>query len=171
VLGLEGREQMAKEIYGADYLTDLVNKYTDMVLRLALTYLGNFADAQDICQEIFLKLYKNQKNFIDEEHEKAWILRVTINACKDVIRSPWSRLFQIPAELPSEIPEDLGILSAVLKLPPKYRIVIYLYYYEGYKLAEISNILNIKEGTLRTQLKRAKELLRISIHRGNEDDI
>ncbi|MBP2002248.1 RNA polymerase sigma-70 factor (ECF subfamily) [Paenibacillus shirakamiensis] len=150
----------------------LVNKYGDMVLRVALTHLRNLTDAQDVCQEVYIKLMKHQNGFNDAEHEKAWIIRVTINTCKDITKSPW-RSWLTPLE---EIPltdnhlEDNEIISIVLTLPRKYRIVIYLYYYEGYKTTEIGKILNLKENTIRTQLRRAKETLKFKLNGGFGDD-
>lgn len=155
-----------------EYLAILVNKYADMVLRLALTHLGNLADAQDVCQEVYIKLFKHQRPFNDAEHEKAWIIRVTINTCKDVIRSPWKKWFSPVEEIPLPIEhiESMEVVSFVLKLPRKYRMVIHLYYYEGYKTAEIAELLNRNEGTIRTQLKRAKELLKAKLMGGLDDD-
>ncbi|MBH5320345.1 sigma-70 family RNA polymerase sigma factor [Paenibacillus sp. GSMTC-2017] len=143
-----------------------------MVLRLALTHLGNLADAQDVCQEVFIKFFKRQPHFTSEEHEKAWILRVTINACKDVIRSPWKKWFATVAEVPlsNHFSTNTEVVSIVHKLPRKYRLVIHLHYYEGYKTAEIARILNINENTIRTQLKRAKELLKSKLTGGFDDD-
>lgn len=155
-----------------EHLEILVNKYADMVLRLALTHLGNLADAQDVCQEVCIKLFKHQRLFNDAEHEKAWIIRVTINTCKNVINSPWKKWFS-PVEkipLPTEHTESMEVVSFVLKLSRKYRMVIYLYYYEGYKTAEIAELLNLKENTVRTQLKRAKKLLKEKIMGGFDDD-
>lgn len=155
-----------------EYFEILVNKYADMVLRLALTHLGNLADAHDVCQEVYIKLFKHQRPFNDAEHEKAWIIRVTINTCKDVIRSPWKKWFSPVEEIPLPIEHTVSmeVVSFVLKLPRKYRMVIYLYYYEGYKTAEIAELLNLKENTVRTQLKRAKELLKEKIMGGFDDD-
>ena len=155
-----------------EYFAILVNKYADMVLRLALNHLGNLADAQDVCQEVYIKLFKHQKPFKDAEHEKAWIIRVTINTCKDVIKSPWKKWFSPIEEIsrPIDQTENMEVVSFVLKLPRKYRMVIYLYYYEGYKTAEIADLLNRNEGTIRTQLKRAKELLKKKILGGFDDD-
>ncbi|NEW06338.1 sigma-70 family RNA polymerase sigma factor [Paenibacillus sp. SYP-B3998] len=153
-----------------DNLVILVNKYADMVLRLAFTYLGNQADAQDACQDVFIKLFKHQRHFNDGEHEKAWIIRVTINTCKDIIRSPWKKWFSSIEYLPNNHTESIDVVSFVVTLPRKYRMVIHLYYYEGYKTTEISEILNIKESTIRTQLKRAKELLKEKMLGGSDDD-
>jgi RNA polymerase sigma factor (sigma-70 family) len=155
----------SNEIGKNEHLAILVSKYADMVLRLALTHLGNLADAQDVCQEVYIKLFKQQRPFNDAEHEKAWIIRVTINTCKDLIRSPWKKWFshldEVP--LPNNNTESMEVVSFVLTLPRKYRMVIHLYYYEGYKTAEIAELLNRNEGTIRTQLKRAKELLKVKM--------
>lgn len=164
---------MGSNAMGRDeQLAILVNKYADMVLRLALTHLGNLADAQDVSQEVYIKLFKHQRPFNDAEHEKAWIIRVTINTCKDVIRSPWKKWFSplVEIALPNNHTASMEVVSFVLTLPRKYRMVIHLYYYEGYKTAEIAEILNLKEGTIRTQLKRAKELLKAKIIGGFDDD-
>lgn len=114
------------EITSSEQIVILVDKYTDMVLRLALTHLGNLADAQDICQEVYIKLLMHPRPFNDSEHEKAWIIRVTINTCKDFIRSPWKKWFSPLADIP--LPNDnsasMEVISLVLKLPRKYRIVI-----------------------------------------------
>ncbi|MFD0589194.1 RNA polymerase sigma factor [Paenibacillus sp. GCM10027627] len=159
-----------------EYVVILLNKYADMVLRLALAHLGNLADAQDVCQEVYIKLLKNQRSFKDKEHEKAWIIRVTINTCRDVHRSPWRKWFSPVEEVPLPIDQSnnshMEIMPFVLSLPQKYRVVIHLYYYEGYKTAEMAELLNRKEGTIRTQLKRAKELLKSKMAGGviNDDN-
>jgi RNA polymerase sigma-70 factor (ECF subfamily) len=170
---VNGGEQLGRnESDGNNYFSSLVNKYADMVLRLALTHLGNLADAQDVCQEVYIKLFKHQRPFNDSEHEKAWIIRVTINTCKDVIRSPWKKWFSPLEEvpLPNNDTPSMEVVTYVLALPRKYRMVIHLYYYEGYKTAEIAELLDIQESTVRTQLKRAKELLKKTIIGGLDDD-
>jgi RNA polymerase sigma-70 factor (ECF subfamily) len=170
---VNGGEQLgSNEINRNEYLAILVNKYADKVLRLALSHLGNLADAQDVCQEVYIKIFKHQRHFNDAEHEKAWIIRVTINTCKDVIRSPWKKWFSPLTEvpLPNNDTASMEVVSIVLTLPRKYRTVIHLYYYEGYKTAEIAELLDIKESTIRTQLKRAKELLKAKITGGFDDD-
>jgi RNA polymerase sigma factor (sigma-70 family) len=170
---VEGGEQLGSdEMDKNDYITILVVKYADMVLRLALSYLRNLADAQDVCQEVYIKLFKHPISFNDSEHEKAWIIRVTINTCKDLTRSPWRKWFSPIEEalLPIKHTESIEVVSCVLTLPRKYRLVIHLYYYEGYKTVEIAKILNHKESTIRTQLKRAKELLKAKMSGGFDDD-
>lgn len=161
---------MGKVDGGKEKLAAQVERYADRVLRLALACLGNLADAQDVCQDVFIKLYRHDPSFADAEHEKAWILRVTINACRDVLRSPWRKWFSPVERLPDNRTEGGDeVVSFVLALPRKYRTVIHLYYYEGYQTAEISRLLNMKESSVRTRLRRARELLRKSME-GEEED-
>ena len=155
-----------------DNISELVQKYSDMVLRLALTYLKDISDAQDVCQIVFLKIFEQNKTFVDSDHEKAWIIRVTINACKDVLRSQWRKIF-LPIEdvaLPIIDKENREVVSFVLELPQKYRSVIYLHYFENYNTSEIAQLLNRNEATIRTQLKRARELLKTKIIGGFENE-
>ncbi|WP_342481765.1 sigma-70 family RNA polymerase sigma factor [Paenibacillus sp. FSL L8-0340] len=153
------------------YITEMVRKHSDMVLRLALAYVRNMADAQDICQDVFIRLFQHHPEFADQDHERAWMIRVTINRCKDMLRSPWKRYISAleRPELPIPEAEEREVVSAVLKLPVKYRIVIHLYYFENYSTAEIAAMLQYKEGTVRTQLKRARERLK-AVMGGMEDE-
>lgn len=155
-----------------NYINKLVEDYTDMVLRIALTYLKNIYDAQDICQEVFIRIFQQDKTFLDSEHEKAWIIRVTINACKDAMKSQWKKRFFPSNEivLPIKDNENKEVVSFVLELPLKYRSVIYLYYFENYSTAEIAKLLNRNEATVRTQLKRARDILKTKIIGGFEDE-
>ncbi|WP_238323088.1 sigma-70 family RNA polymerase sigma factor [Gorillibacterium massiliense] len=150
------------------YWEEKVHVYADMVLRLALTYMKNKTDAQDICQDVFLKLLRQGRRFSDEEHEKAWILRVTINACKDALRSPWRRRVAplTGMELPIGNSEGREMVEQVLALPSKYRVTVYLHYFENYRTAEIAELLGKNENTIRTWLKRARELLRTKLDGG-----
>lgn len=141
---------------------DLVNEYADTVYRCAYTYCSNRDDANDIVQEVFIKFLKKQPEFSDKEHEKAWFLRVTVNLCKDLLKSYW---YKNRAELTDDIPVDPSddgseIWAYVQKLPPKYRIVIELYYYEGYTIKEIAEIVDAKQSTVGNRLARARTLLK-----------
>ena len=145
-------------------LTAAVNKYGDLVLRLCLIHLKNKADSDDIFQEVFLRYYRHNGSFESEEHEKAWIIRVTNNVCKDLLRNFFhSRTVSI-----DEIGELQGrdeteyreVFEAVLSLPEKNREVVYLYYYEGYKAKEIASILKMNVNTVYTLLTRSKEMLK-----------
>lgn len=140
-----------------------IEKYADMVRRICMIHLKNHADTEDIFQTVFLKYVMDDTVFANEEHEKAWLIRVTVNACKDLIRNFFRSRTQPLDELQacSHIPEEhIEVLQAVLSLPEKYRDPIYLHYYEGYTAAEIGQILKKNVNTVYTLLGRAKNQLR-----------
>lgn len=128
-----------------DKLTEVVDKYGNMVYRLAISYLKNTHDAQDIVQEVFIKYYNNEGKIQSEEHLKSWLLRVTINLCKNKLMLFWHKnvcsIDEIKEQAYSDNYEDNTVLEAVLALPVKYRVPIHLYYYENYKTPEIAKIL------------------------------
>ncbi len=139
--------------------------YADTVRRLCMVYLKNYADTEDIFQTVFLKYLRAPTIFESEEHEKAWFIRVTINACKDHLKSFFRRqTVSLDALLPSDEPaiedEHKELLSIVLGLPEKYRDVIYLFYYEGYQATEIAQMLGKNVNTVYTLLGRARDLLK-----------
>lgn len=141
-----------------------IELYADMIRRLCMVHLKNYSDTEDIFQTVFLKYVLSPIVFENEEHEKAWFIRVTVNACKDLLKSFFrSRTVSID-ELVNE-PEVLEVhntevLEAVLSLPYKYKNVVYLYYYEGYSAVEISRILGKNVNTVYTLLTRSKRLLK-----------
>lgn len=140
-----------------------IEKYADMVRRICMIHLKNHADTEDIFQTVFLKYVMDDTVFANEEHEKAWLIRVTVNACKDLIRNFFRSRTQPLDELQacSHIPEEhIEVLQAVLSLPEKYRDPIYLHYYEGYTAAEIGQILKKNVNTVYTLLGRARNQLR-----------
>ena len=141
-----------------------IERYGDMVRRLCLVHLKNPADTEDIFQNVFLKYVLSPVVFESPEHEKAWLIRVTINACKDLVKSffrsrtvPLEELLDQPAPL---LEEHREVLEAVLALPRKYRDAVYLHYYEGYTAAEIGKLLGKNTNTVYTLLTRAREQLR-----------
>ena len=144
----------------------LVNTYADLILRLSYTYLSHTHDAQDICQTVFLKLIERRPAFASPEHEKAWIIRTTINACKDHLKSHW-RKTTVPIEAAQHVPapaaEPGSILASVNLLPPKYRAVIYLHYYEGYQTDEIAAMLHRPPSTVRNQMRDARAKLKFTL--------
>lgn len=145
-------------------VNNAVEKYADMIKRICFYHLKNQADTEDVFQNVFLKYMLRDKPFFDEEHEKAWLIRVTINACKDYLKS-FFRRNTVPLEQLNEIamtvPEDhRDVLEAVLSLPDKYKDAIYLYYYEGYSVSEIGNLLGKKENSVYSLLSRGRALLK-----------
>lgn len=142
--------------------TRAVEIYGDMVRRLCVLHLKNRQDTEDVFQTVFLKYLLHDAPFASKEHEKAWLVRVTVNACRDVLRS-FFRKSSVSLELAEELSaeeEDREVLRAVLELPPKYKDAVYLYYYEGYSAAEIGKILQKKENTVYIWLARGREILR-----------
>ena len=141
-----------------------IESYSDMVLRLCGVYLKNDADAEDIFQTVFLKYALHDSPFESAEHEKAWLIRVTVNACKDLLksffRSKTVPLTELPDYLSGLAPERLAVLEAVWSLPKTYREVIYLHYYEGYTAPEIAGILHRNPNTVYTHLARGKAMLK-----------
>ena len=150
-----------------------IERYADTVRRLCVVHLKNEADAEDIFQNVFLKYALSTGDFESEEHERAWMIRVTINACKDLLKSFFrSRTVSIDevVEQAADLhQEHREVLEAVLSLPEKYRDVVYLHYYEGYTAPEIGNILQKKPNTIYTLLTRSKALLRQKLG-GAEDE-
>ena len=141
----------------------LVHGYSDLILRLSYTYLKSTEDAKDICQTVFLKLLEKPRSFESREHERAWIIRTAINACKDQLKSHWRRTtvdLEAARAVPAPEAEEGSLLAAVNLLPPKYRAVIYLYYYEGYSANEVAQLLGERPATVATQLSRGREKLR-----------
>ena len=137
-------------------------RHAPAVYRLAYARTGSRADAEDVMQEVFLRLVKADPDFDSEEHAKAWLLLVASNCANDLFRLPWRRREEPLDENLSapERPEEGSVTQAVLSLPARYRIPIHLYYYEGYSVAEIAKILGRSEGTVKSRLFRARDLLR-----------
>lgn len=130
-----------------------------MVYRLAFAYARSKADADDIFQEVFLRYYRRAPAFQSEEHRKAWLLRVTINRAKSCLSKMPHEPQETADAAPFSAPESLELHEALLRLAPKYRTVIHLFYYEGYTAEEIGALLHRKPSTVRTQLTRARSRL------------
>lgn len=142
-------------------LQEVFNRQFERVYRVAMIYTKNAADAEDAAQSVFLKLIEKKIEFSDENHEKAWFITATRNHCKDMLRSFWRKEVDL-GEIPEQPDEsfDNTALSVMMNLPPKYREVLYMYYYEGYSVREISGILHRKESTVQTQLAAGREKLK-----------
>ena len=146
-----------------DLFIQRAQRYMDDLFRLAFSWLKSRADADDVTQTVLLRLDETDKIFESEEHVRHWLVRVTINECKKYWRSPWRRtedFTDYANTLVFEQPEASGLFDAVMALGPKYRIVIFLYYYEGYSIEEISQVLKLPRGTVGTRLKRGREQLK-----------
>lgn len=150
-------------------LEDVIHEFGDMVYRLAYSYCRNKPDADDIFQEVFLKYMKTVLAFDNDEHKKAWLIRVTINCAKSEMMSFWKRhVTEMTDDIGFTEPDEQYLAEVLKQLPGKYGIVIHLYYYEGYATEEIAGLLGKKPSTIRTQLTRAREILRKLL---KEDDV
>lgn len=142
----------------------LVHAYADLILRLSYTYLKSTHDAEDICQNVLIKALKRETPFESAEHERAWVVRTTANACKDVLRSGWRRTsveLEAAAEPAAPEPSDGPVLEAVMSLPEAYRAALYLHYYEGYTAREIAEMTESTEDAVAAHLSRGRKKLRI----------
>ena len=143
-------------------LEEAVTRWGDMVWRLALARTANVQDAEDVFQEVFLRYFRHEEKLTEPEHQKAWLLRCTVNRAKSLLTAPWRQRTQ-PLETAAQLSvpqEDREVYAAVLSLPGKYRTVIHLHYYEGLKVAEIAAVTGAAEGTVKSQLSRARALLK-----------
>lgn len=151
------------------FIQSSVIKYSQTVAKTAYSYLKNTSDAEDITQEVFLILMQKQPVFENEEHLKAWLTRVAINKCKNHLKSGWFKSNNpLTEDIPYLPPEQNRILSAVLSLDIKYRLPVHLYYYEGYSIKEIAEIMKVPIATISTRLTRGRKILKNMI--GGLDD-
>ncbi|MGM9937468.1 MAG: RNA polymerase sigma factor [Candidatus Ornithomonoglobus sp.] len=140
---------------------DIAERYIDTVYRLALARTKSREHAEDVTQDVFLKLMQSKKQFEREEHLKAWLLRVTINHTKDLLMSSWLRKTDaLDENIPAEDDDKSELYETVMQLPVKYRTVIHLHYYEGYSIDEIARVMKVKPGTVKAQLHRGREMLK-----------
>ncbi len=147
-----------------------VNNYTKMVVATAFAYTKNTCDAEDIAQEVFLAFLKEEKEFESEEHLKSWLLRVTINKCKNQMKNSWmKRRISMPEDLSYMPQERHEVIDVILSLDKKYRLPIHLFYYEGYSIKEIAEILGEKPTTIGSRLDRGRKKLKILLG-GNKDE-
>ena len=156
------------------HFTRAVERHQDMVYRVALHSLGTPQDADDAVQEVFLRLYHRAEPFDSPEHLRRWLLRVTLNYCRDVLKSPWRRrrvsLESLP-ELPAFQREEERVLyQTVMSLPEKYRTVLDLFYYEELSVREIAGLLHIEVSAVTTRLSRARGKLKDALGEGWSDD-
>lgn len=141
----------------------LAEKYKDMIFRIALNYFGNTYDADDMVQDVLMKLYSGDKVFESDEHARYWLIRVTVNACKNTLRKPKRKVIaldEVSAVTTFDYKEQSDLFITVMGLPEKYRTVLYLFYYEDLSVKEIAQLLNIKESAVTTRLSRSRERLK-----------
>ena len=147
---------------------ELARAYAPAIFRLAYARTGSRADAEDIMQEVFVRLLRARPDFADRAHARAWLLRVAANCANDWFRAPWRRREgPLTDSLPAPEHEDGGVVEAVLALPAKYRTAVHLYYYEELSVAEIAKITGKSESAVKSRLFRARAMLREAL---KEDD-
>lgn len=150
----------------------VIRRYADTVYRLAYAHMRNPADADDVFQDVFLRYAEKAPAFADEEHRKAWLIRVTVNRCRSHYRSGWWKRI-VPLENAADAaalpPADPVLAHALDQLPPKYRTVIHLHYFENYTTDEIAELFAVPSSTVRTQLARGRRLLG-KLLKGEYDD-
>ena len=154
--------------------TRAVEHYQNSIYRLALHALGRPADAEDVVQEVFLRLFRTDKPFDSEEHLRRWLLRVGSNLCRDILKSPWRRR---QAQLTDTIPapafereDQRELYRAVMALEEKYRTVLYLFYYEDLPVREIAALLSLGESAVTTRLSRGRAKLKAALKEGWQDE-
>lgn len=153
------------------YIKEIIEKYSDLVYRIALTRCETIENAEDIFQEVFIKFTEKMPKFYNEEHEKAWFIRVTINMTKNLKTSSWNKkVVTLEENMIFDTEEENDVFYAVCELPQNYKTAIYLLYYEGYKVSEIAKLMNAKEGTIKSWIFRAREMLRERLEGGFEDE-
>ncbi|MGN0682168.1 MAG: RNA polymerase sigma factor [Oscillospiraceae bacterium] len=152
-------------------LIGYVKQYHKTVYRLAYSYVRNCADAEDICQDAFVRLMDFSGEFSSDEDCKRWLIRVVINLSKNLLKScRFSRTEELSEDIPLETAEDGELLSLVKSLPTKYGEVIHLFYYEGYSVKEISQILRISQTAVTSRLSRGRNKLKLLLMEGNNDE-
>lgn len=165
---------MGERIRTESEIERVVDEYSDMLFRIGITHLKNRQDAEDIVQRVLLVFLENQPVFQSKDHEKAWLIRVAVNTCRNHLKSAFFRK-TIPYDedrigsvvYNMEIAER-GILKSVLALPDKYRMIIYLFYFEDYTISQIAYVMKRKESTVGSQLFRARQLLKNSFQEAHE---
>ena len=141
--------------------TQYVAKFQPTVFRLAYSYVKNRADAEDITQEVFLRLYNSSESFSADGNAKAWLICVTANTAKNHLASAWiKRKITLTDDIPLKSEQDYELLDMLNRLNVNYRTVIYLHYYEGYSVAEIAEMLKISESNVKARLKRGRDKLK-----------
>ena len=147
----------------------VAEKYMDTIYRVAYSWLKNQDDANDVTQDVLIKLYKSTKEFESDSHMKNWLIKVTVNECKMLFRSPWRKtddIIDYAETLGFEEESYYDLFQAVMRLDKKYSVPLMLFYYDGYSTAEISNMIGVRENTVSTRIFRAKAKLKNYLQEG-----
>ena len=160
-----------------EQVSEMINRNSDMVYRLAFSMVKSVQDAEDVHQEVFIRYIRTNPLFESREHERAWFIRVTTNLCKNLWKSAWRQKMvsmdslEETQEGNAYVQQSLNdeeelLVETVKRLPFKYRVVVHLFYYEGYSVLEIAKIMDAKESTVKSQLHRAREMLKEKLQKG-----
>lgn len=164
IIRTEGRESNVNKKSEPD-IKHILQTYGDMLYRTAYLLLGNPHDVQDVLQEVLLRYMEKSPAFLSSNHEKAWLMRVTSNCCKDCLRfckrHTYIDLEQIQEYLPA--PEEKQLIRELYALPAKWKTVLILYYFEGYTVKEIAQIASLSENAVKKRLQRAREALKLEL--------
>ena len=170
VLVVKGVERMAKSLLRTDKeIAEIFGRHNKTVYRVCFAYMKNTADTEDVVQDTFYKLIQSGMAFESPEHEKAWLIRVASNLCKNALKHWWRKREDIEDHKNLEGSNSFEIdetFNVVMNLPDKYKTVVFLYYYEGYDSVEISKILNKPQSTIRNYLHEARKILKENIKQG-----
>lgn len=144
------------------YFSDMYEKYAKSVYGVCLLYLKNKDDAEEAVTESFIRLMENKTDFENDNHAKAYLMKISVNICKNILKSAWKRnvIHDEDVLMYMTTEEEKGLMEEVLELPPRYRMIIYMHYYEGYKAQEIANILNISLSAVLSRLSRGRKKLK-----------
>lgn len=160
---------MSNKKYSWQEIEDIIQKYYGLLYKIAYSYTASKEDSEDILQDVFIK-FAQQKSFENEEHRKAWLIRVTINKSINLIKSSHRKKSVPLYENINETVEDSDLKSIVMELPIKYRSTIFLYYYEGYSVEEIAEVLGKKTSSIYTLLRRGRDMLKKILEEGGCDN-
>lgn len=166
-----------QSLRAGDSVQEIISKHSNMVYRLAYARTGNKADADDVYQEVFFRFFRSSPKIDDEAHMKAWLIRTTIHTSLNLFRSAWRRHvqalpehFDLSEPLPTQDCRLSALRSALQRLPQKQRVVIHLHYYENYSTDEIADLLVEKNSTVRSQLKRGRDKLKLLLEKAEVEN-
>lgn len=150
------------------YFSNVYEKYSDDLYRICLLYLKSREEAEEAVSEAFVRIMEKRPVFESEAHEKAWLIKTAVNICKNINKSAWNRSVIHDDDVMQYItlPEERSVMEEVMALPPKYRIILYMHYYQGYKTNEIAEIMNMKQSTVLSRLSRGRGQLKEILTQG-----